>query len=63
MSDDLLNPECANVCFAFLKIEQISVGEVICQSMLLSAIIWTLAGTCFQFLFTYTMEKFCDTIS
>jgi len=63
MSDDLLNPECANVCFAFLKIEQISVGKVICQLTLSSTIVWTLAGTYFQFLFTYKMGKFCDTIS
>lgn len=40
-----------------LKIEQISLGKFICQFMLLLAIIWTLARTYLQFLFTYKMEK------
>lgn len=40
-----------------LKIEQISLGKVICQFMSLLAIIWTLARTYLRFLFTYKMEK------
>lgn len=46
-----------------LKTEQISLGKAIFHLMLLLAIICTLVGLYFQFLFMYKVEKFCYTKS